>query len=251
MKSYPGLDLYLRKNIDSVAGYLTTLDAETIAALGKFQTANDVAGDLCELGVHHGRLFFILAHLRQPGEKALPVDLFLDGDGNDNDTHRGRDKAFFNNSKRMNIDLDDVLTANTQDLSPKDLLDRINKARIISVDAGHLHDEVANDLELARAILTDDGVIIADDYFNIYWPGVTTATNAFIAEPGDFAPFLITSGKLYICRKDKLELYEKFAREVAAMEGVSSRMVDMNGMPLLAVRMGQRAELKRKLRKWF
>lgn len=251
MQGHRDLDRYLRKEIHGVAGYLATIDAEAIAALGKFQSANGVKGDLCELGVHHGRLFFILAHLRAAGEKALPVDLFLDGAGNDNAIHRGRDKAFFNHLERFRIQLDDVLTANTLELKPEDLLVKIGKARIVSVDAGHLYDEVANDLRLARDILTDDGVIIADDYFNIYWPDVTTATNDFLAQNSDFAPFLITPGKLYICRQSTVELYRGFAVSFTAPNTIRARTVELNKVQLTAARLSRRGELHYKLRRWI
>jgi len=251
MQDFKKLDHYLRKEIDGVAGYLTTLDAETIASLGKFQTMNNIKGDLCEMGVHHGRLFFILCHLRQPSEKALPIDLFADGAGNDNDTHRNRDKMFFKHSDRMGIKVDDVVIGNTLELKIDDILKHIGKTRIVSVDAGHLYDDVDNDLKLAAGILSDDGVIIADDYFNMYWPDVTTATNDFLRHnERDFAPFLIT-GKLYICRRDKLPLYRKFAEQIQRTPYVTSRLVDLNKEKIVAARMSRRGELKHKVRKWF
>lgn len=245
------LDRYLRKEIHTVAGYLATIDATAISELGRFQSANGVKGDLCEIGVHHGRLFFILALLRQVGEKALPVDLFLDNSGNDNEVHRGRDKAFFNNSKRLNIEPDDVLIGNTLELKLGDFEQRIGKARIISVDAGHLYQEVANDLELAAGIVSDDGVIIADDYFNILWPDVTTATNDFLKNRPEFVPFLITPGKFYICKRDKLDLYKAFAERLRTVQDVVSRSVEFNRMPLVAIRFGRRGEVRRKIRRWL
>ena len=251
MQGHRDLDRYLRKEIHGVAGYLAPIDAEAIAALGKFQSANGVKGDLCELGVHHGRLFFILAHLRAAGEKALPVDLFLDGAGNDNAIHRGRDKAFFNHLERFKIHLEDVLTANTLELAPDDLLKRIGRARIVSVDAGHLYDEVANDLRLAKGILTDDGVIIADDYFNIYWPDVTTATNDFLTQNSDFAPFLITPGKLYICRTSATDRYGRFAHEFTASDKIRARTVELNKVQLIAARLSRKGEVHYKLKRWI
>lgn len=245
------LDRYLRKEIHTIAGYLATIDATAISELGRFQSVNGIKGDLCEIGVHHGRLFFILAMLRQAGEKALPVDLFLDNSGNDNDVHRGRDKAFFNNCERLDVHPDDVLIGNTLELKLEDFQSRIGKARIVSVDAGHLYNEVANDLELAAGILSDDGVIIADDYFNILWPDVTTATNDFLKNRPEFAPFLITPGKFYICRRDRLETYGKFAQQIRGVQDVVSRSVEFNRTPLVAVRFGRRGELRRKIRRWL
>jgi len=247
-RDYRRLDKYLRSEIEDVAGYLNPTDAMAIAALGKFQTANGIPGDMCELGVHHGRLFFILAHLRRDGEQALAVDLFEDGPGNDNDMHRGRNKYFFWHIDRMSVPEPAVITGNTLELSALHLFDRIGPARIISVDAGHLYDEVDNDLRLAANILHSHGVIIADDYFNIYWPDVTTATNDFLAENTELTPFLITEGKLYICRKADMELYQRFADAFVAQGSIKHRTVELNKSTITAARLSAKGAIRHRFR---
>ena len=46
MQGHRDLDRYLRKEIHGVAGYLATIDAEAIAALGKFQSPQSLPPDL-------------------------------------------------------------------------------------------------------------------------------------------------------------------------------------------------------------
>ena len=48
-----------------VTGYLRRLDATIISTLLGWQENNGVKGNLCEIGVHHGRLFLILALSRR------------------------------------------------------------------------------------------------------------------------------------------------------------------------------------------
>lgn len=249
---FRGLDGYLRKEIDRIAGYLSPIDAMAISDLGRFQTQHDIHADLCEFGVHHGRLFFILAHLRRPGEKALAVDLFVDDPGNKNKIHHGRDGALMGHIRRMKLDIgdDEILAGNTLDLNPDDILARIGRPRIISVDAGHLYPEVENDLKLSAEILADNGVLIADDYFNIYWPDVTTATNNFLSgNEGEFVPFLITPGKLYICRKSHIDLYREFAISFTKSSSITSRTVELGRRSLTGARLSRRGEIRQRLRK--
>src|SRR5450432_4230784 len=78
----PALRNYLRWKILSINGYLKSLDACLIVALAGWQTSSKIAGGLAEIGVHHGKLFFLLALSRQVGEKSLAIDLFEDDEMN-------------------------------------------------------------------------------------------------------------------------------------------------------------------------
>ena len=51
------LDRYVASSMKTVHGYLTTLDARLIKALLLHQRENHIVGHLCEIGVHHGRVF--------------------------------------------------------------------------------------------------------------------------------------------------------------------------------------------------
>jgi hypothetical protein len=237
------LKRYVTKQIDSVSGYLNAIDATTITLLGQYQIDHDIGGSLCEMGVHHGKLFFILALLRQSDQKSLAIDLFEDGTENPQAVHRGRDTAFFRHRERFGIALgeDELIKGDTRLLKPEDILSRIGKARMISVDAGHLYDEVANDLALAGQVTADNGVIIADDYFNTVWPDVTGATNAFIDSSG-WRPFLITPGKLYLCRPQYFATYDAFVKSVEGRKKISTRQVQFNKLPLTQWRMSPRRQ---------
>lgn len=72
----PDLRNYLRWKTYSVNGYLKSLEARLIVGLMGWQTSNKIVGGLAEIGVHHGKLFFLLALSRQVGEKSLAIDLF-------------------------------------------------------------------------------------------------------------------------------------------------------------------------------
>jgi hypothetical protein len=244
----PELRKYLNHKIDNISGWLDPIDAEIIAALSTFQQDRNINGDMLEIGVHHGRLFFVLALSMNGSERALAVDLFED-DPNNSKKHRGRDLAFFKHVKALDIsERVSSIKANTLKLSKDDIASNIKKARIISVDAGHLHDEVLNDLYLAKSALADNGVIVADDYFNYNWPGVTTAVNHFIENNPEFEPFLITNGKLYICRYPDVQTYKDFVSLLAHSRNVATRSVETKKFRFTSAKLSRRGALKHRVR---
>jgi len=51
---------YLKKGINSVAGWLTIADKFLISSLCGIQTELDFTGSIGEIGVYHGKLFILL-----------------------------------------------------------------------------------------------------------------------------------------------------------------------------------------------
>jgi hypothetical protein len=204
------LDRYVSRSMGRVQGYLTPLDARLIAALLSCQDENDITGHLCEIGVHHGRLFLMLALARRPGERALAIDLFEDDTINANTQHAGRDRALFANAHRLGIELSDEETFKTSslDIEATDILTRTTgRVRFFSIDGCHLYQEVENDLRLAESTLTAEGIIAVDDFFNRDWADVSFATGEFLRRTDTIVPFAITS-KLYLAAPRAAEKYK-------------------------------------------
>lgn len=198
---------YVERFMGTVQGYMTSLDARLIAALLKYQDENNIGGHLCEIGVHHGRLFLMLALARRDGERALAIDLFEDDAINSNTRHAGRNGALLANARRLGIELSEEETFKTSSLDVKssDILARTTgRIRFFSVDGCHLYREVENDLRLAESTLTRDGIIAVDDFFNPNWADVSFATYDFLRQSGKFVPFAITS-KLFLAAPEVAE----------------------------------------------
>lgn len=197
--------------MDSVQGYLPSLDARLIAALLAYQNESNMTGHLCEVGVHHGRLFLMLALARRAGERALAIDLFEDDAINSNTRHAGRDRALFANARRLGIELSEQETFKTSslDIEAADILQRTTgRIRFFSVDGCHLYHPVENDLRLAERTVTAEGVIAVDDFFNKDWADVSFATYDFLRRTDAIVPFAITSTKLYLAEPAAAEKYK-------------------------------------------
>lgn len=222
----------------TVQGYLTSLDARLIAALLKYQDENKIEGHFCEIGVHHGRLFLMLALARREGERALAIDLFEDDAINSNTRHAGRNGALFANARRLGIELSEEETFKTSslDVKPSEILARTTgRIRFFSVDGCHLYREVENDLRLAESTLTPDGIIAVDDFFNPNWADVSFATYDFLRQSGKFAPFAITS-KLFLAAPEVAEKCKHVLSKRNDLGQIST--VQILGQEVLAARPG-------------
>ena len=136
-----------------VDGWLSRLDATIITTIGACQTADGVTGSVGEIGVHHGRLFILLALMLAPGERAFAIDLFEDQDANIDASGYGDKAAFLANLGRFSVDPGrvDILTGNSMDLHWQDIAAKVGQpARMFSVDGGHTADITENDLRIAE-----------------------------------------------------------------------------------------------------
>lgn len=205
------LKKYVTRSMPTVAGYLTRLDADLIAELLTVQDRNDIRGHLCEIGVHHGRLFFLLALARRAGERALAIDLFEDDEMTANTSHAGRDLALFTNARRLGVPLSDeeIFKSSSLDVAATDIHARTaGGIRFFSVDGCHYHRFVENDIRLAAQTITEQGIIAIDDFFNTSWPDVTAATCEFLQSSDALVPFALTSAKLYVAPPAAAERYK-------------------------------------------
>jgi Methyltransferase domain len=235
------IDVYVRSRMFSVAGYLNSLDARIIACLLSSQKDNIIRGNLCEIGVHHGRLFFILALARQADECALAVDLFEDDKINfPSGWHRGRDRALLVNANRLGIPIraSEMLKTSSLAINTADLIRCAGgPIRFFSVDGGHDYQHVVNDLQLAESTLSDGGIIAVDDFFNLNWPEVTFGTYDFVRRSDKVVPFSVSPEKLYLTTASMVSKYQAALRE--ANLGADSGIVRFFGHDLTLTRYGR------------
>lgn len=196
---------YICKHMYSIKGYLRSCDAQLIRILLENQEKQGVCGNLCEIGVHHGRLFLLLALTRKNRESAIAIDLFEDDAINQNSAQAGRNGALQRNAKRLNIPLADteIWKGSSLDLTGEAIQQLAGgPIRFFSVDGGHMYRHVENDLRLAQQSLIPEGIIALDDFFCRRWPEVSAATIDFMRNQQEFVPVFITPSKLYFARRE-------------------------------------------------
>jgi len=139
-----------------------------------------IAGDVLEIGVHHGLSTIAIASLRAPGARLHAVDLFESlQDLNISRSGAGNRKTFEKNMRFFYHDTAFVrtLTRASHDLTPADLGQTLSFCHI---DGGHSRQETFNDLQLCHQALMPGGIVALDDYFNVEYPGVCEGAIEFM-----------------------------------------------------------------------
>lgn len=210
---------YLRRDFFQVDGYTSYFDAQLFEFLLRAQSDAGISGSMAEIGVHHGRSFFILAKARRDSEKALAIDVFEDDAIYHDPRGLGRGVRFRQNCARFNVTLepDEIFAGLSTGIRAAEIRRRVGPVRFFSVDGGHRYDDVLYDLRLAGRTLAPGGIIVADDFMNPQWPEVSLAVVEWLREHRDtVTPFLSSPSKLYICgRSDKSFYQEQLKRFLA------------------------------------
>lgn len=207
---------YLKQGQRRVGGWLFPYSATFIDDLGALQREAGIAGAVGEIGVHHGKLFILMALGRKPGERAIAIDVFDDQHLNLDESGNGDRVIFERNIGRWLKDASDVriLQRSSFDVTPADIIDSVGPLRMASIDGGHTEDCVVNDFGLIESVLAPKGVVILDDYFNEYWPDVASGVARYMMEPASrLRPFAITPNKTYFTFAGDAGFYRSALRE--------------------------------------
>jgi hypothetical protein len=227
----------------SVDGWLSRLDAELIGLVSAAQSGGGITGSVGEIGVHHGRLFLLLALGLRPGERAFAVDIFGEQQLNVDLSGEGDEARFRQNLTRFGVAEDRIAIVRTSSLEVTwpEIQPQVGQpARLFSVDGGHTALITANDLAIADAALAEDGVAVLDDYFNEEFPEVSQGMCQHrLVDGGRLVPFAIGDNKLLLARPGHGEAYRAML-EAAVPQRYFVRRTEMFGQPVTVFRTARR-----------
>lgn len=205
---------YFRKGIDKVDGWLHTADRFLIWSLCGIQTENDIGGAIGEIGVHHGKLFILLYLSLHKEEAAFCIDVFDNQTLNVDGSGRGDETIFLQNfSAYADSGSLRIIKSSSLEVSRDDILSAAGPARLISIDGGHTKEITSSDMSLCESVLSEQGLLIIDDYFNAAWPGVSEGVNAYVLENRQkLVPFAIGMNKVFFTRPTLHSLYREELR---------------------------------------
>ncbi len=240
-------------------GWLPLDAAGFLHRCSEHQRRAGVSGNLCEIGVHHGRTSVLLGMLLAPGERLIVNDIFDLQQFNISTSGFGSEKNFLRNMGRCFKDLGflTVIKKPSSDLALEETTDR---CRIFVIDGGHTAEEAYSDLSTARRALLEQGLIMIDDYYNPEFPGVSEGVCRFMSEHREIIPWAFCFNQLFLIRRaastffDDLidsELFGAYCRE----ERLVQQRRKYFGRDLLILRklgwvsnLIHRAEMKARLR---
>lgn len=128
------------------------------------------------------------------------------------------------NSLRWEKDQCIFVKGKTRDISKNFAAGNANKYSFIHIDGDHSYGSLALDLELAKKLAHEDGIICIDDFFNPCYPQVTACCFNFLAENTDYSIILASRRKCYICYKKSRNTYLKLLIKI--IESTSERGVN-------------------------
>jgi hypothetical protein len=175
--------------------------------IDSIQKRQSIAGNVFEIGVHHGKSALVLAAMTRPSETLGVCDIFGSQGLNESRSGRGDREIFmahFNDAfpgySRLRV-YEKLSTA----LTPEE----VGGCRFLHVDGGHSTAEALADLELCARCLVPGGVIALDDAFNSSWPGVTEAVFEFLRRHSNMVPLVVGFNKMLLVDAAWRESYSR------------------------------------------
>jgi hypothetical protein len=185
-------------------------------------------GGICEIGVHHGKLYILLNQIVDINYKSYAIDIFenqslnIDGSGHGHrptfehnvfhyDVHQGRNTAIISG------DSTDKKLQLTNYIAPGSI-------RFFSIDGGHTAAHTINDLQIANECISNEGIVILDDIMNPWWSGVIEGLIKFLQISPTLVPVAMGHNKLYLSKIS----YQKYYIEMFRNLQISGPKADTN-----------------------
>jgi hypothetical protein len=188
----------------NVEGWLGGNIHHVVSFIDGLHQAQGLKGDIAEIGIHHGRLFFVLAAAAREDERCYAIDLFDQQELNVDSSGQGSKATFLKHAEELFPEVLprlELIAGDSMGLTLPFLRDKIptKGLRIFSVDGGHTAPHAINDLVIAQELLLGGGIVLLDDFFGPHWPGVTEGFFRFMAEHNRrMAPLMIFENKLFL-----------------------------------------------------
>lgn len=190
-----------------IKGYFNEDDCMHFYLLLRMQSELGLRGDILEIGSYFGRSTALLVYCLKPGERLVVCDSFRNPT-EDHYSEKPTEQDLLDNIRKVNPSFNSGVLEIHSCLSTDLRLNPSDKFKFIHIDGGHSHEIASNDLNIAHAHVTNNGIIAVDDYEHEDWPGVTTAVNAFMLENkrdyevlADMNRHIAKGRKLYLIRK--------------------------------------------------
>lgn len=200
------LESYFNSGQQTVEGWFYPLDMLLFSQIDQIQKASGIAGDICELGVYQAKSLIYLTLLSRRPEVVFAFDLYPDDLLEKSQANVAR-LANYQETGEVRYVVGDS-SEHTVD-SLKTHFDK--PLRMLHIDAGHEYHEVLQSLYAFAPFLSNQGVIVMDDYQDRDFPGIESAVHRFTQEhmPRRFVPFAAGANKMYLCAPSMAHHYQR------------------------------------------
>ena len=193
---------FLTSDSKKIDGWFFDRDILSFFLLLQLQNHLNIKGDICEVGVWHGKSLVLLSVLKNEGERLFGYDLF-EGDL--------LEKAS-TNLKNFGSSSNTELVKGDSSEYTKTMLDskHTRPIKFLHIDAGHEYHEVLQQLIQFSPYVHPSGIIAMDDYQDREFPGIEAAVLDFSEydRPRRFVPFFAGGNKMFLCEKQVVKSYQ-------------------------------------------
>ena len=197
---------YVDAGSNEVEGWFYRYDMLLFSLLDNIQKSFEMQGEICELGVYKGKSLILLNLMSRATESVYAFDLFDNGLLDETKTNMAlhADVQGLGEVKYIVGDSSEYTVDNLKEVFQKPL-------RLLHIDAGHEYHEVLQSLYAFAPFVSNQGVIIMDDYQDRDFPGIEAAVHQFcsVYSPRRFVPFFAGGNKMCLCTAAIAEQFQR------------------------------------------
>lgn len=221
------MNAFLRKYIDNgfakVNGFCPL---ETLSILDYLDNFTDKSAGALEIGIHHGQFFIALNQLVSDTHTSYAVDVFNRQDLNIDSSGEGNYQQFIDNLKLYDRHQGSNVRVLPGDSTDRTVFSNMGQFHYISVDGGHTPEHVVNDLIVAADLVTNNGIVIVDDYFNHWWPSVTEGIAKYLLTTPTLVPFATSKNKMWMCKLSYKRQYYNYIKTIPQFNKTETKFFD-------------------------
>jgi len=203
------LTKYLNEGFNKVEGWC---EPEMFIAIDSIDSLpiNRVGG-VCEIGVHHGKLFILMNQVTDRESNSYAIDVFDNQELNIDKSGEGNIEAFHQNLYNFDAHFGQNTTIIRGDSTDPGLnlsnLISPGSMRFVSIDGGHTAIHAVNDLKLAEKMINNQGIVILDDVLHHWWPGVLEGLVTYLQDKPTLVPIAVGHNKMYLAKVSYKDYY--------------------------------------------
>lgn len=190
--------------VGKIEGWLERMASLRTMDILDYQRSSGISGPLLEIGVFCGKYFSILARsATQGGDKLLGIDTFQWAD----EARVRKSMSLCDETASADISLWRRFSSGC---TMEEILKHLGeKPRFISIDGSHECGDVFLDLVLCEQLISNQGIIAADDFLNPMTLGVNEALHLFFRQPRLVVPVAYISNKLFLAHRSRADDYRR------------------------------------------
>ena len=224
--------------VDDIPGWFRQVDRDLFRTLLSWQVVNEPPGDLVELGCYLGKSAVVIGEAQQEGETFTVCDLF--GDEAPDNANMTENEVSYPSLNRQQFERNYLQFCSplpvVLQMPSSEILEHVkpDSVRFVHVDASHLYEHVAGDVESARTMLRPGGIVVFDDHRSEHTPGVAAAVWGAMLNSG-LEPIVLTAKKWYGTWDDPTVARQVVRDWVASDPRYALDVQDIDGHEILRV----------------